>query len=77
MSEFCIVQVEDRVMTVTINRPEVMNCLNPEANFELARIFDAFDADPELWAAVITGAGNRAFCARSRYQLTDARKEAL
>jgi enoyl-CoA hydratase/carnithine racemase len=63
MSELCTVETEDRVLTVTIQRPEVMNCLNPETNFELARIFDEFDADPELWVAILTGSGDRAFCA--------------
>lgn len=63
MSDLCLVEKKDRVMTVTINRPEVMNCLNPEANYELAAIFDEFDRDSELWAAVLTGAGDRAFCA--------------
>ena len=63
MSELCTVQTEGRVLTVTIQRPEVMNSLNPEANSELARIFDDFDADPDLWAAILTGAGERAFCA--------------
>ena len=63
MTSFCTTHTEDRVLTVTIQRPEVMNCLNPEANQELARIFDEFDADPDLWVAILTGAGDRAFCA--------------
>jgi enoyl-CoA hydratase/carnithine racemase len=33
------------------------------ANQELADAFDAFAADPELWVAIITGAGDKAFCA--------------
>jgi enoyl-CoA hydratase/carnithine racemase len=37
--------------------------VHPPANFELARVFDAFAADPELWVAIVTGAGDRAFCA--------------
>jgi enoyl-CoA hydratase/carnithine racemase len=61
--EFCTVQVDGRLMVVTINRPEVMNSLHPPANHELAGVFDAFAADPELWAAIITGAGDKAFSA--------------
>lgn len=50
-------------MVVTMNRPDVMNSLHPPANHELAGVFDAFAADPDLWVAIITGAGDRAFSA--------------
>jgi enoyl-CoA hydratase/carnithine racemase len=63
MSEFCTVKADGRVLVITINRPEVMNALHPAANFELARVFDDFVADPELWIAILTGAGDRAFSA--------------
>jgi len=63
MSEFCRVEREGRVLVVTLDRPEVMNALHPPANFELERVFDGFVADPELWVAILTGAGERAFCA--------------
>lgn len=52
-----------RVLTVTIERPEVMNALHSEACAELHEAFDAFARDSELWIAIITGAGDRAFCA--------------
>jgi enoyl-CoA hydratase/carnithine racemase len=60
---FAKVEQEGRVLTVTINRPEVMNSLHPPANQELEQIFDKFAADPELWIAILTGAGDRAFSA--------------
>ena len=63
MPEFCQVEREGRVLRVTINRPEVMNALHPPANFELEKVFDDFAADPELWVAILTGAGERAFSA--------------
>jgi crotonobetainyl-CoA hydratase len=63
MPEFCRVEREGRVLIVTIDRPEVMNALHPPANFELERALDDFVADPELWVAILTGAGDRAFCA--------------
>ena len=40
-----------------------MNALHPPANFELEKVFDDFAADPELWVAILTGAGERAFSA--------------
>ena len=63
MPEFCRVEREGRVLVVTIDRPDVMNALHPPANFELEGVFDDFAKDPELWVAILTGAGERAFCA--------------
>ena len=63
MGQYSKVDVDGRLMTVTINRPEVYNALHPMANAELSEAFDAFAADPELWVAIITGAGDKAFCA--------------
>jgi len=63
MPEYCIAERDGRILTVTINRPEVMNALHPMANEELGEIFDDFVSDPELWVAIITGAGERAFSA--------------
>jgi crotonobetainyl-CoA hydratase len=61
--EFCRVERDGRVLLVTIDRPEVLNALHPPANRELGEAFDAFAADPELWVAILTGAGERAFSA--------------
>jgi acetyl-CoA C-acetyltransferase len=61
--QHCRVEREGQLTIVTIDRPEAMNALHPDANAELARVFDAFAADPEQWVAVITGAGDRAFSA--------------
>ena len=63
MPEFCSAARDGRILTVTIDRPEVMNSLHPAANLELEQVFDDFAADPDLWVAIITGAGDRAFSA--------------
>jgi enoyl-CoA hydratase/carnithine racemase len=63
MPEFSQVERDGHVLTVTMSRPEVLNALHPPANFELEKIFDDFAGDPELWVAIITGAGDRAFSA--------------
>lgn len=60
---YCSTQRQGRIYVVTLNRPEVMNALHRPANLELDRVFDEFERDPDLWVAVITGAGERAFCA--------------
>jgi len=61
-AQFTALRIEDRVLHVTLNRPQVLNALHPQAHFELAHIFDAFAADCELWIAVVRGAGDRSFC---------------
>jgi crotonobetainyl-CoA hydratase len=63
MPEFCRSDRDGPILTVTIDRPDVMNALHPAANFELEQVFDEFAADPDLWVAIITGAGDRAFSA--------------
>jgi enoyl-CoA hydratase/carnithine racemase len=60
--QFCKVERLDHILTITINRPEVLNAMNPVAHFELNEVFDLFAADPEMHVAIITGAGDRAFC---------------
>ena len=61
--EFCTVEKDGHLLTITMNRPERMNSLHPPANEELSQAFDEFAADPDLWVAIITGAGDRAFSA--------------
>jgi enoyl-CoA hydratase/carnithine racemase len=51
------------VTIVTLSRPEVMNALHSDAHFELHQVFNDFAADPDQWVAIVTGAGDKAFCA--------------
>ncbi|WP_425826848.1 acetyl-CoA acetyltransferase [Streptomyces fractus] len=61
--EYVTVNRDGHVLEVTINRPEARNSLTPQANDELDEIFDAYFADPELWVAILTGAGTQSFSA--------------
>jgi enoyl-CoA hydratase/carnithine racemase len=54
---------EGNIAVITLNRPEAMNALNPDTTAELSKIFYEFRDDDDLYVAVITGAGDRAFCA--------------
>lgn len=56
-------KVEGRVATMTINRPEAMNALNAAVRQELHDAMVSFRDDPEVWVAILTGAGDRAFSA--------------
>lgn len=50
------------VLLVTLNRPEVMNCLTMENSIELALLWRWYDNEPSLRCAVFTGAGDMVFC---------------
>jgi enoyl-CoA hydratase/carnithine racemase len=78
-------QVEDRILTITLNRPERMNACNARTYEELIAAFDLADADDEVKAIIVTGAG-KAFCAGAdlergadtwgaRSELTDLSKQ--
>jgi acetyl-CoA C-acetyltransferase len=60
--EFVTVNRSGHLLEITINLPDARNALHPPAHEELDEIFDAYFADPDLWVAIITGAGNTAFC---------------
>lgn len=77
MPEFCSTERDGHLLRVTIERPDVLNSLHPPANAELAAVFDEFAADPELWVAILTGAGERAFCAGNdlKYQAQGGKME--
>jgi enoyl-CoA hydratase/carnithine racemase len=60
--QYIRVERDDATVTITLDRPEVLNALHQAAHFELARAFDLYAADPALRVAIITGAGDRAFC---------------
>ena len=57
-----IVDREDGVVTLTLNRPESMNALSRELRSRLTATFSELKSDPDTRAVIITGAG-RAFCA--------------
>ena len=54
--------VEDGILTITLNRPEMLNAFNGGMMRDILAAFDAADADDEVHAIIITGAG-RGFCA--------------
>jgi crotonobetainyl-CoA hydratase len=60
-----LVLVERRgpVAIVTLNRPEVRNAVNRELTLAVADALDELESDDAVWVIVITGAGDKAFCA--------------
>jgi len=61
--QYCKVEIKDHVMVVSIDRPEQRNALNPPANHELGAVFDAFESNSDLWVGILTGGGEKSFCA--------------
>jgi dehydration protein DpgD len=70
--QYATYEKRDHVARVMINRPEVMNALHPPASEELSAIWDDFATDPNLWVAILTGAGERAFSAGNDLKYTAA-----
>jgi E-phenylitaconyl-CoA hydratase len=73
-------EAEGRMAVITINRPEAMNALNDAVRRGLSDAYTRFRDDPELWVAILTGVGERAFSAgadlvemsrRKKEQFTD------
>ena len=68
--EFIKTERQGNILIVTMNRPEVYNAVHAEMHQEMSDCWDAFAADPDLWVAVLTGAGNKAFTAGNDLKAT-------
>lgn len=58
-----LVSVEDHIATAVLNRPEAMNSLDTQLRQELADFWERVRNDNDIWVVVVTGAGDKAFCA--------------
>ncbi|WP_167042440.1 enoyl-CoA hydratase-related protein [Salinibacterium sp. ZJ454] len=63
LPETIILEVEDHVATITINRPERRNSTTPEMRDAIREAFRWADAESDIWVIIFTGAGEQAFCA--------------
>ncbi|MGH8056906.1 MAG: enoyl-CoA hydratase/isomerase family protein, partial [Candidatus Entotheonellia bacterium] len=61
--ETLLYQKQARIGYVTLNRPNILNAQSPEMFEELGRVFNEIKDDAEVGAVILTGAGERAFCA--------------
>ncbi|KAI9597633.1 ClpP/crotonase-like domain-containing protein [Syncephalis fuscata] len=63
-TRYCLLQlVASHTLLITLNRPDMRNALHLPAHHELATVFDYVESEPEIWCSVITGAGEKSFCA--------------
>jgi len=58
-----LLERQDHVATITLNRPDVLNAQNNPMREELLRVFASLKSDEDVRAIVVTGAGERAFSA--------------
>jgi E-phenylitaconyl-CoA hydratase len=70
-------EVNEHIATITINRPEALNSLDPETLVALNDAFQKANAEPEVRAVIITGAGQKAFCTGSDLKKTMPPKESF
>ena len=61
--ETLLVDVVDGVATVTLNRPDAMNAIDPDTHQALIEAWTRFRDDDSAWVAILTGAGEKAFSA--------------
>jgi enoyl-CoA hydratase/carnithine racemase len=58
-----LLDIEEGIATLTLNRPEKMNAFTGTMMQEVIDAFDRTDADDAVRVVIVTGAGDRAFCA--------------
>lgn len=68
--DFITAEKQGHILVVTMNRPEVYNAVHIDMHNEMADCWDDFAADRDLWVAVLTGAGDKAFSAGNDLKAT-------
>lgn len=68
--EFIKTERQGHILVVTMNRPDVYNAVHVDMHNEMADCWDNFAADQDLWVAVLTGAGDKAFSAGNDLKAT-------
>ena len=61
--ENIIIDTDERIRYITVNRPDQLNALNVETIAELSEAFQLSDQDPDIRAIILTGSGEKAFIA--------------
>lgn len=68
--EYISLKRDGHILEITINRADRFNALHGPAHRELHEIFNGYDQDLDLWVAIITGAGDKAFCSGNDLKAT-------
>jgi len=68
--EFVTTERQGNVLIVTMNRPDVYNAVHAPMHHEMDAVWNDFAADSDLWVAILTGAGEKAFSAGNDLKAT-------
>jgi crotonobetainyl-CoA hydratase len=68
--DYITTEKRGHILLVTMNRPEVYNAVHVDMHNEMADCWDKFAEDRDLWVAVLTGAGDKAFSAGNDLKAT-------
>jgi enoyl-CoA hydratase len=58
-----LVQLDNHIATIYFNRPENLNALNTQMARDLFTVFEDLASDVKVWGAILTGKGDKSFCA--------------
>lgn len=68
-------RMDGHIVTITMNRPERLNAMDATQSAGLREAWRRFRDDPDAWVAIITGAGERAFCSGADLKDMSASRE--
>ena len=71
MYQTLLTELEQGILTVTLNRPDKLNALNRFVLEDLNKLMDQVESDANVRGVILTGAGERAFCAGSDIRQLD------
>ena len=63
MADEVLYEIDDQIVVITLNRPDKRNALNAAMREGLWNAWQRFESDDDLRVAILTGAGDKAFCA--------------
>ena len=63
MADVLLYEKQGHIVRITLNRPEKRNAIDPEMMVKLGEAWINFEKDDELRVAIVTGAGDKSFCA--------------
>lgn len=69
--------IESHVATITLNRPDAMNSLDPESIARLVEIWTQVRTDDDIRVAILTGAGEKSFCTGTDMKKTPPPSECM
>ncbi|MGA2794771.1 MAG: enoyl-CoA hydratase/isomerase family protein [Roseiarcus sp.] len=72
MTKDIIFAIDDRVATITLSRPQKLNAVTPEMADAIIAAVDRCNTDDAVRCVIVTGAGEKAFCAGSDIKQLDA-----